>query len=403
MTFFMSDDQLHQNLKVKQLTARTVTGDLSGLAAMGAWNLAGTMAQASMSDGRTSLLDLIGITYDREIALQLAGLLVDAGLWHTHGHDCPRCPQVAELQWVFHDWFDMGYDHGEQTRLKRAKSKELKSRSIVAAVWARDCEDPPHATRGKCRYCEKMLYRKTTRGEDRPHLDHVNPHIYVGAKNIVLACGPCNQRKAAKTPEQAGMKLLPPPAHSRAAVATADVSPGSPDAGTTLAPPAAAQRPAEAADVARPPRTERQTSGGIAARPRDEGVLARTRGGVRAGQGEEGSSPGSSRGSQQGSAQGQSQVQPRSRRRRGRGGRARHASPAPAEPTPPTAVPRPEPQQRPLPEHDAGDAPVVPGVGRFGSPYHRWSGPPSDVVETDCPRHGLPDPCWKCAREDSTR
>ena len=62
-----------------------------------------------------------------------------------------------------------------------------------------------------CQYCGKEIRQLT--------LDHVVPR-YKGGKhtweNVVSACISCNRRKAGKTPEQAGMRLLhhPSPPHS---------------------------------------------------------------------------------------------------------------------------------------------------------------------------------------------
>ena len=59
----------------------------------------------------------------------------------------------------------------------------------------------------KCQYCGKELTLKTmTR-------DHVYPKVYGGrAKddNVVCACYECNQKKAGRTPDEAGMPLLKP-------------------------------------------------------------------------------------------------------------------------------------------------------------------------------------------------
>lgn len=55
-----------------------------------------------------------------------------------------------------------------------------------------------------CQYCGKQF-----RSEDLT-FDHVVPEAHGGKKtweNIVAACVPCNRRKDARTPEQAGMKL----------------------------------------------------------------------------------------------------------------------------------------------------------------------------------------------------
>ena len=54
-----------------------------------------------------------------------------------------------------------------------------------------------------CQYCGKETHQLT--------LDHVIPRYQSGMhtwENITSACIPCNRRKAGRTPEQAGMKLL---------------------------------------------------------------------------------------------------------------------------------------------------------------------------------------------------
>jgi 5-methylcytosine-specific restriction endonuclease McrA len=53
-----------------------------------------------------------------------------------------------------------------------------------------------------CQYCGKVSNQLT--------LDHVIPRHQGGRhtwENLVSACGPCNRRKAGRTPEQAHMKL----------------------------------------------------------------------------------------------------------------------------------------------------------------------------------------------------
>ncbi|MCL0094843.1 HNH endonuclease [Dehalococcoidales bacterium] len=62
-----------------------------------------------------------------------------------------------------------------------------------------------------CQYCGKKTRQLT--------LDHVIPR-YLGGKhvweNVVSACIPCNRRKAGKTPEQAGMRLIRHPSPPQA-------------------------------------------------------------------------------------------------------------------------------------------------------------------------------------------
>ncbi|RMG69172.1 MAG: HNH endonuclease [Calditrichaeota bacterium] len=57
-----------------------------------------------------------------------------------------------------------------------------------------------------CQYCGRRTHPLT--------IDHVIPRQYGGKdtwENLVVACLPCNNRKANRTPEQAGMKLINQP------------------------------------------------------------------------------------------------------------------------------------------------------------------------------------------------
>jgi 5-methylcytosine-specific restriction endonuclease McrA len=61
----------------------------------------------------------------------------------------------------------------------------------------------------QCQYCGKKLQ------SEQLTYDHVIPRSRGGKtnwQNIVTCCHPCNKRKGGKTPEQAGLKLLRPPA-----------------------------------------------------------------------------------------------------------------------------------------------------------------------------------------------
>jgi 5-methylcytosine-specific restriction endonuclease McrA len=61
----------------------------------------------------------------------------------------------------------------------------------------------------KCQYCSKHL------SWDEITIDHVLPSSRGGRTswlNCVVACTPCNKKKANKTPDEAGMRLLKQPA-----------------------------------------------------------------------------------------------------------------------------------------------------------------------------------------------
>jgi 5-methylcytosine-specific restriction endonuclease McrA len=63
-----------------------------------------------------------------------------------------------------------------------------------------------HRDHFTCQYCGRQTSQLT--------LDHVIPRYRGGEhlwENVVSACIPCNRRKAGRTPNEAGMKLLHPP------------------------------------------------------------------------------------------------------------------------------------------------------------------------------------------------
>ncbi len=85
--------------------------------------------------------------------------------------------------------------------LRYFKRKIFTARFTKNAVVARD--------RSTCMYCSQML------GSHEITFDHIIP-LSKGGKsneweNIVTACKYCNQKKGARTPEQAGMKLVKKP------------------------------------------------------------------------------------------------------------------------------------------------------------------------------------------------
>lgn len=203
MPFFQVDDQLSVSRKTQSLIENE--GPLQGGSAIGLWTLAGSLAQAKGSDGVVTTGDLVRQYLDRAKALKAAKLLVKYRLWHAHGHDCDRCPPVAEGEYLFHDWFAMGYTPAEKVRQNRDKRKELKNNEIIDAVWARDGEH--------CRYCRRHVKRGDRKSPNRPTLDHVYPGVARGPGNLVVACLPCNQKKGQRTPEQAGMPLVDTPSY----------------------------------------------------------------------------------------------------------------------------------------------------------------------------------------------
>jgi 5-methylcytosine-specific restriction endonuclease McrA len=63
-----------------------------------------------------------------------------------------------------------------------------------------------------CQYCGRRFYRADL------NLDHVVPRSRGGGtswENVVCSCVPCNLKKGGRTPEEARMRLLRPPARPR--------------------------------------------------------------------------------------------------------------------------------------------------------------------------------------------
>lgn len=403
MAWFQTDDQFTNNKKPRELAERALEGNLDGLAALGLWNLSGSQCQASGTDGVIKRTDAIRLVLNAEIVDHLASLLVGVRLWHGPGHDCPRCPAVAAGTWLFHDWFDIKYDRAADKAIADRKKAELKDAALLKQVWARDCTDPAFPTIGKCRYCGIVVKRKDTRSTTgaRPFIDHVDPTVADGVRNLVLACSTCNQRKGNRTPMEAGLVLLPPPRPESAttspvsphSAAAGIVSPGNPAAGTFSPTLSAAGTPEVATDhAATTPRPtsrpdENQTLGAVPARATRAGA-----GLAGSGQGEGlGRGPGKGAGTGSLADPHDGEIPRKRRRRRGRGQST--SQPQPSQPTP-TEIPNPRD-----PLLDAGAAPDVRVPAQFGSPWKGWHGPPSTVDETTCLTHGIEEPCRKCARD----
>ena len=380
--FFQIDDQFHVNQKAKTLARKALMGDIRGLAALGLWTMAGSTIQAAGTDGVTDVEDLVAITLNHGVAVELADLMVSAGLWHANGHECERCPEVQAGTYLYHDWFAMGYDTAAQVKTKRAKAKELKDPNLIAAVWARDCiDDPANPAVGLCRYCQTEVRRMDRRSDIAPEMDHVDPRKACGPRNVVLACRKCNRTKAARTPEQAGMTLHPAPRSLKSAEASENVSPA-PAAADTIQAPAG---PAEAQQGQTRPADQSDTRPESTLIPDEKSIPAGARTGTRPGRAGQGRV---TDGLRDGVTPTDPATQPSRRRRRGRG----KTNPAAALG-----------QQAPAPtnNHDAGEAPNVTAPGRFGSPWHGWTGKPSTVTETTCTEHNQEQPCRKC-QEEST-
>jgi 5-methylcytosine-specific restriction endonuclease McrA len=110
---------------------------------------------------------------------------------------------VEEWQNSFITWSSGKIKHPSVVRLKKhVRRNYFNSNFSRKALIKRD--------RSVCQYC----CRKLTASQIT--IDHVLPRAQGGITsftNTVVACTPCNNLKADKTPEQANMKLLRKPTH----------------------------------------------------------------------------------------------------------------------------------------------------------------------------------------------
>lgn len=88
MPWFKVDDSTHAHPKMRR----------AGKAAVGLWVMCGSYAAAYLTDGL-----IPAETAAEGTATQIAKL-VKVGLWHEHGHGCPRCPQPAPGDYMMHDY-----------------------------------------------------------------------------------------------------------------------------------------------------------------------------------------------------------------------------------------------------------------------------------------------------------
>lgn len=147
-----------------------------------------------------ALKRLVRPTFDRRPFLHRRGL----------GEEC-RCiksrawPDGADF--LVHDFLDRNPSR-EENDVRRAKSRELKDKTLKAVVRARDGD--------RCRYSGcggqevNWADHRSARGGT---LDHVDPNLANGAENLVVSCRGCNAAKKDRTPQQAGLRLLPLPGH----------------------------------------------------------------------------------------------------------------------------------------------------------------------------------------------
>lgn len=174
----------------------------AGNAATGAWVRLLSWSNRYGTDGLVPTHVLRGYATRTETARLLSLGPSGAPLLHGPGDQC-RClvtgQPVPARTYALHD-FDDYNELAAELRLRAARRAELRDPALRLAVRNRD--------RDLCRYCAVAC---TVTGPRRLELDHIDPRVAHGAVNLVVACHACNAGKGNRTPDEAGMTLLPVP------------------------------------------------------------------------------------------------------------------------------------------------------------------------------------------------
>jgi hypothetical protein len=112
MPWFKIDDKAHSHPKFMR----------AGNAALGLWLRCGSYSAQHLTEGIVP-----GVIAQLYGTAPQAAKLVKTGLWHQHGHDCDRCPQPGDGDYVIHDFFEGGrnttraqYEANKQSAADRA-------------------------------------------------------------------------------------------------------------------------------------------------------------------------------------------------------------------------------------------------------------------------------------------
>ncbi|QKN87625.1 hypothetical protein QEN63_gp40 [Streptomyces phage Vondra] len=118
MTWFKVDDTAHMHPKLIKATN----------AALGLWLRAGSYAAQHLTEGVVP-----GVVAQLYGTAPQARKLVASGLWHGHGHTCPRCAQPPMGDYVMHDFLVYNPTREkEQARKDAAADRQRRARDRAA-------------------------------------------------------------------------------------------------------------------------------------------------------------------------------------------------------------------------------------------------------------------------------
>jgi hypothetical protein len=122
MPWFKIDDKAHSHPKFLR----------AGNAALGLWLRCGSYSAQHITEGHVPAV--VAQLYG---SAPQAAKLVKAGLWHEHGHDCPRCPDPPAGDYMIHDFLEDGRNTSRarhEAEKKKARDRQAKHREEQAAA-----------------------------------------------------------------------------------------------------------------------------------------------------------------------------------------------------------------------------------------------------------------------------
>lgn len=184
MAWLRIDDRVRTHPKIVQ----------AGPVAAWLWLSGVCYCREHLTDGRIDKSMLPTLAPGLRNLRREAARLVEVGLWHEH-----------DSHFEVHDFLDWNPSRNDVAAGKEwdRRRKELYADpTLVQNIRVRDGDH--------CRYCGKGVNWSDRRGPMGGQFDHVNPRGENTLDNIVVACRGCNIRKGGRTPDEAGMPLLPP-------------------------------------------------------------------------------------------------------------------------------------------------------------------------------------------------
>jgi 5-methylcytosine-specific restriction endonuclease McrA len=178
VTWFKVDDSFHSHPKTLQ----------AGNVAIGLWIRCGSYCAQHLTDGFVPAD--VALMYGSTSA---AKKLLAADLW---------VPENGG--WTMHDYLVYNPSRAQVLSERESNSRRAalhRDPQLVAAVRTRDGN--------ACRYCGVAVSWKNRRGATGGTYDHIDPTGPNSFENLVVACRGCSTRKGFRTPQEAGMPLLP--------------------------------------------------------------------------------------------------------------------------------------------------------------------------------------------------